>query len=1082
MSKASKAAVAEDAFNRIQSLLTEPELVTNKSFNSGVNNDKYQYDYQQSAVQNFVGLEGQSDINITAEKFLSDIHPDEKYFHDILHKLSHQKQEEQNHITGKYCSDNIQHAEIASCYAKSIQQRYVDNKTKLRQEMLKVVHSIKAKSQQIDSTSQEIASLKAERDLWSLLEILSWANLLDDINEDECEDKFMQAMNALNLNSSIPDYINAVLANDNRVKKGAILKEWIEKAAADSVVECPVPKAEPWSDTMQRINREKRSNPSRTDKNNSQSKMQSIHPDAQLTKEGFLLSLDGSDQLDQELILKSIWQLIRSGQLESAQKTAYDHRLYWLAASLKGQDSHHYETMATEVDENDENNNTVQSLVRIGNLKQPIWMKTCWKYSQILSKNPNNWKLNTKDNSNNNNIFDLSKTYNINNKSSANSIGILEMSIYAALSNNIQVLNSSPLINSWHDKVWVYLKATHERDLLRVIHKYRCIKQNHSIYYPGCDMKVISSERELLDMSKHNLSNLSTSNCIQIFQKVPIHINYNNYNNTTTNNWDNHTTKNDNNNEVENIILKLQASVIEGKASIISFIGEIMLPILLNSDHTNIHSILLRLFCHFCLWLKYSPSNTKNNQLLFSQKKNVCDYDLSDLIADEVLYLSIEKYVDYLIIVRKQYSLVATYVVFLSRPLRIKKYVELMQFIQLQQTKTTINNKSNNNNLYNNNVSLEINSTHDEVSVNILLLAKQFFPQDVLDITRAVVESNNNNKVDNNNQNVINNSIRKQAKAVSFYLNDTPFKIANVDSNNRSPSLFGSPIPHNATTTPQTNSYYKSTSRHISTPLTRNNNSNNNMSLLITENEQELLLDSIPIYADNLYTRGGSALKNTPIRTHNTSPSKSILFSSKNNHENNHIINHNNPMDDMKRMETLKWLFIDQTHRIEAIKQTNRLITSFLLEGYGLVKDINNNNNEEFLSNPKIISIQKVIDVYLPIDSIQIAISNTVIECKQHLHAMRDTSLAMSILLSLLLKKYLKVCLVTADVLETLQLPQESIKWYQKGIKLADLVASEQVSLQLYTILPRDDLESIIQDINKLAIRLLKLDPTFPIE
>jgi hypothetical protein len=61
-----------------------------------------------------------------------------------------------------------------------------------------------------------------------------------------------------------------------------------------------------------------------------------LHPNAQLTEDGMLLARDGVDRLDQESLLKTVWQLVRCGHVVRAQQLAVEHRFFWLTASLQG--------------------------------------------------------------------------------------------------------------------------------------------------------------------------------------------------------------------------------------------------------------------------------------------------------------------------------------------------------------------------------------------------------------------------------------------------------------------------------------------------------------------------------------------------------------------------------------------------------------------------------------------------------------------------------------------------------------------------------------------------------------------------
>jgi hypothetical protein len=220
---------------------------------------------------------------------------------------------------------------------------------------------------------------------------------------------------------------------------------------------------------------------------------------------------------------------VRAGLLSRAQTLAAEHRIYWLAASLHGAVAHHHKTVALNDGNGDggdgnggvggaggvENVNPEgqTAVARVGNVNQPVWAKTCWKHSLRLAGHQDNWNSQI-PNSNSqgtgtgvsgnggpepgNFSGTLSGTgpgtgYGTGKDDSL--AGVLEMSIYAALSNHTQVLIGSPLVCAWSDRLWVYIKASHERDLNRVVHRYRTAKAQTSAYFPGCDSTVIDTGR-----------------------------------------------------------------------------------------------------------------------------------------------------------------------------------------------------------------------------------------------------------------------------------------------------------------------------------------------------------------------------------------------------------------------------------------------------------------------------------------------------------------------------------------------------------------------------------------------------------
>jgi hypothetical protein len=134
----------------------------------------------------------------------------------------------------------------------------------------------------------------------------------------------------------------------------------------------------------------------------------SMHPDAQLDLHCLLLPLEGGDCDKQESQLKCIWQLLRCGDMKGAQESAVRHKLYWLSSSLLGHSNPFHEYLQAEkenkgYDKNKDNGSELALIVgdggradstacvaRRGNVRRPIWLKTCWQYAQKMESNPRN--------------------------------------------------------------------------------------------------------------------------------------------------------------------------------------------------------------------------------------------------------------------------------------------------------------------------------------------------------------------------------------------------------------------------------------------------------------------------------------------------------------------------------------------------------------------------------------------------------------------------------------------------------------------------------------------------------------------
>ena len=202
--------------------------------------------------------------------------------------------------------------------------------------------------------------------------------------------------------------------------------------------------------------------------------VQSMHPDAQLTSDAHMLPIEGSDCHQQEALLKSIWQLLRCGKMDIAQDQAKRHRLFWLAASLLGQSNPYYD-YASSVDANNMNSENASmgaainndggsgNVVKKGNTRRPLWLLTCWKYAQRLDANPANWgALQPSSSSSGSGYNNINGSYSSGqyphthgtNPAHHTASGVLEMTIYASLCSHLPVLQKSPLLSTWSDRLW----------------------------------------------------------------------------------------------------------------------------------------------------------------------------------------------------------------------------------------------------------------------------------------------------------------------------------------------------------------------------------------------------------------------------------------------------------------------------------------------------------------------------------------------------------------------------------------------------------------------------------------------------
>ena len=740
-------------------------------------------------------------LNVTEETFAHKLKPDERAFHDIQQSFMRVKESDEDdvgRIVGTVSANSAEHSEVVARFAAAMDRRSLEIEQTVRRFQASQLST--APYQQ-----SELRACKAERDLWSLLDFLSMSDLLIDIDESACEQSLHAALEDLPLSASIPDFINTAYAADLRLKKGAVLKEWVERAATDRITDAPAPRGDPWDDTLTRLVREQRLRRTGTGRgvvgrlglldtpggslpspagfdasaDGEKCKVGSMHPDAQISPDGLVLALDGVDQLDQEVLLKAVWQLLRAGMVVRAQEIAAEHRLYWLAASLQGVASHYYKPATVGLRDDSDGHGGYDAdtyddavgadvccgVTRIGNLKQPIWSRTCWKHADRLSGNSGNMREKAVPGRGGiggygafltaTTGFSAAPTSNGSNNSLS---GVLEMSIYAALSNNTKVLSTSPLISCWQDSLWIYLKAVHERNLATIVHRYRCTKAAHSSLYAGCDLAVLSAEREILDWGKPTIGHMSTGNCVQIFNTVPPPC----APSAGTSSFRTMPgTAGITGGTAEAKILQLQAAVMEGTSGIVNHIEGVMIPFLERVASSSAGSLfstddvvavdentaqLLRVYCHFAIWLKHSPGSSPSSSL-----PGVQFVPLKDIIPDDAMYLAVEMYVQHLIR-SKQRSLVALYAAYLNRPRRIQSYALLLQSLQTSslshhqhhQEQLGLDHDIEDRN--SRQVSLIQQQSHaasgqSAEAAEMLQLAQAFFPADVLDITRFVVES-----------------------------------------------------------------------------------------------------------------------------------------------------------------------------------------------------------------------------------------------------------------------------------------------------------------------------------------------------
>jgi hypothetical protein len=191
-------------------------------------------------------------------------------------------------------------------------------------------------------------------------------------------------------------------------------------------------------------------------------------------------------------LLESVWHHIRCGQLPEAQKCADAANAHWLAAMLLG---------VSYVYIDQESYNDIS--IRRGNSKRSNWSQLCYNYSLRLSK-----------------ALMLRSSRYMDESIFHKRLLQLETAIFAALSNNIDVFLSnmsllslvsasqspSQPVSSWSDRLWVIVKASHERDISELLLNYRMKRQDVSNFFLDSQNGTIAIENEQVPF--HSTSNI----------------------------------------------------------------------------------------------------------------------------------------------------------------------------------------------------------------------------------------------------------------------------------------------------------------------------------------------------------------------------------------------------------------------------------------------------------------------------------------------------------------------------------------------------------------------------------------------
>jgi len=418
------------------------------------------------------------------------------------------------------------------------------------------------------------------------------------------------------------------------------------------------------------------------------------------------------------------------------------------------------------------------------------------------------------------------------------------------------------------------------------VHRYRSGKAQHSGLFPGCSGAIIACEKELLDRSSVSIGHMTAADCRQILQKAPPPAQED---------------------SAESLVLRLQAAVMKGRSGIVEYVRDVMTPTLTNQATAFPgRPAVLRLFCHLCIWLRnYSISADSAAEDSFTpefehKQSGSVSSGWREVISDDTLFLAVEAYVDHLI-EDDQPLLVATYVTFLSRSRRIAKYAQLLRVLQQPSTSASSYRSQR--------------TTEDGQVPAVLRLAKMLFPDDVIAITRAVVE--------------------EQPTPTASAAN--PFAVTTFSSPT-STSYLSKPIDRDQHTRSVRFKLNNSTSTALS-PEAEDSVMMSGSSIILQSAESPAPTKTSFTSLRSVKNRSAtprnlrkSSHKGTSNSSLNVLSESNALVLSTNNTANTST-NRQNLWESSwrQRMEALRWLFFEPAHRLEAVKQTNRLVLQLLM-------------------------------------------------------------------------------------------------------------------------------------------------------
>ncbi|EFC50185.1 nucleoporin 107 [Naegleria gruberi] len=276
---------------------------------------------------------------------------------------------------------------------------------------------------------KEYTTLKLEKFTWELLYLLfedekkSLDNISDHLNQQELK-KFVWRV-------SHKEVVNQMMKTGSEFRKLQIIVNWLEENAKEKV---DVENEGAWLFTSRGG--------------------EYVDPDS-IYKNN---NLDENDLRQERIIIKKTWALVRSGQIEEAQKFCRMHNQFWRASTLSGSELYHNPRLMPGACENEET---------VGNQNRFVYLNT---------------------------ILSILKSDTVND----DEIHQYERAIYGSIAGDLNSI--LPCCISWEDYLWAYCKSTMLYLINQELAKYVPNDSEDKLYVGSVLDSLKSNSRSLLEI------------------------------------------------------------------------------------------------------------------------------------------------------------------------------------------------------------------------------------------------------------------------------------------------------------------------------------------------------------------------------------------------------------------------------------------------------------------------------------------------------------------------------------------------------------------------------------------------------